>query len=117
MTKRCDANAWLTAWGWIGCLAQPLAALTKGVGLPPVGQETTVPDTHEAMRHHVEQETSERPFEGMRCTVCTVTGPLSEGEGQYGGMALGVGKMRNNIRAEQANSLEHVPLVVQGRPK
>jgi hypothetical protein len=42
--------------------AQPLAALTKGVGLPPVGQESTMPDTHEAMRHHVEQETPERPF-------------------------------------------------------
>ena len=30
---------------------------------------------------------------------------------------LGVGKMRNNIRAEQANGLEHVLLVAHGGPE
>ena len=45
------------------------------------------------------------------------TGPLHLGEGQYRGMVLGVGKMRNDVRAEQVDGLEHVPLVVQGRPK
>lgn len=53
-------SARLRSGRWIGRLAEQVSTLAQGAGLTPVGQESHMPQTLEAVRHDMEQKTPEK---------------------------------------------------------
>ena len=53
------SRAWSTTLGGIGGLAQQLTALAQSLGLAPIRQEAIVPEAHDTLGQHVQENTSD----------------------------------------------------------